>query len=250
MRKYPNVGFCFCGSKRYYQNENRFDDWNENNITYRPGVQNKEWFFTTFMFGMGPHYQGKKEFTGFIMTATTMVRCSLLEKIKEKFDIFNWRLRLGDATLWLACSAIMDGYYIEDQVSVYRISNSGVFQNPNTRTGVQIDGILVRLYYLNKHWNLTLRDCPGSILTWLSNLVVRYKNNGLSRATYAWSQLLLPRKALLAQFRLHMLPFWLCHMFGLYVWPFKNIAMRVAYCFGRFYRWPPRLVAKYSEVGL
>ena len=74
MRNYPNVGFCFCGSKLFYQSENRFEDWNEDCVTYQTGVQDKDLFFTTFMFGMGPKYRRKTSYAGFIMTATTMLR--------------------------------------------------------------------------------------------------------------------------------------------------------------------------------
>ncbi len=64
MRTNLSVGFCFCGAKRYYMDENRYDDWNECNVTYMPGTQNKRWFFVTFLLGMGPGYVGKS-FDGF-----------------------------------------------------------------------------------------------------------------------------------------------------------------------------------------
>ena len=250
MRKYPNVGFCFCGAKQFYQDENRFDNWNEGNVSYKPGIQNKEWFFTTFMFGMGPKYSGQRSFTGFLMTASTMVRTSLLIDIKQSFDIFRWQLRLADAIMWLACSTKMDGYYIDDQVAVYRIAQTGVFQNPVSGMGVKIDGIIIRLYFLIRHWNLTLEDCPCRNLIWLSNLVVERRKGVWPKMSYAWSQFHLPYRMWRVQFRFYRLPFWLCCMFGLYIWPFKNVASRIRYLFIKHDQWPQKLIAKYNLVGL
>ena len=250
MRRYLNVGFCFCGSKRYYQTENRYDDWNEDNVTYKPGIQNKELFFTTFMFGMGPKHTGKS-YAGFIMTATTMIRRSLLSLIMKEYDIFKWRLRLGDATLWLAASSMMDGYYIQDQVSIYRISDSGVYQNPQSRTGVQIDGILVRLYFLKFVWQLGYTDCPPSIILSLDSLVTRQLSTQKKIMRYALSQIRLRADAFCAQWRWYMIPFWGCSMVGLCFGPFKSMALRAGYWAQRHTkRWSSGLLSKYQKVGL
>ena len=250
MRKYPNVGFCFCGAKRFYQKEGRYDDWNQGNVTYTPGVQNKEWFFATFMFGMGPKYGVQNQYTGFIMTASTMIRRSLLVRIQNKYDVFKWMLRLGDATIWLAASSEMDGFYIEDQVSVYRIANTGVFQNLGTRKGVQIDGYIVRLYFLLSIWKLKLCDCPRSIMYSLNCAVISNLKLNRSIVVFAWSQLLLPFKDIVVQWQWYMIPFWLTAMTGLWMWPMSNLARRFVYHFQRRYGWSPALVEKYKTVGL
>lgn len=157
MRKYPDVGFCFCGAKRYYQEEDRYDVWNENDVTYRHGRQRRKQFFIRFLLGMGPRFDYRqKSYTGFIMTASTMLRKKAYEEVLERYDIFRWRLALGDATLWLAISSKYDSFYISDQVSVYRIASSGVFHNPKSKSRVVIDGWIVRLYFfkivLKKSW--------------------------------------------------------------------------------------------------
>lgn len=249
MKQHPNVGFCFCGSKRFYQSENRFDDWNENCVTYNAGVQNKDWFFATFMFGMGPEYAGKS-YAGFIMTATTMARRSLFQKIEGRFDVFKWRLRLGDATLWLACSSYMDCYYINDQVSVYRISDSGVFNNNVTRIGVQIDGIIVRLYFLIRVWGLKLSDCPRNILLWLTFLVIAKLKMRQRIMRFARAQWKLPLSMLAVQYRWYMLLFWICSILGLYMWPFRGIVNRIALYGSKHHNWSQAMLGKYKAVGL
>ena len=250
MRAYPKVGFCFCGSKRYYQGENKYDDWNENDVTYKAGIQDNKWFFATFMFGMGPEYVGKS-YTGFIMTATTMIRRSLLNRVMHKYDIFKWRLRLGDATLWLAASSEMSGYYISDQTSVYRISKSGVYQNLSTRGGIQIDGIIVRLYFMKKVWGLNIGDCPPQLLFWLNSLVINRLQTNIRIMKYAWAQCKSRRVLAMRLHRWYMIPLWLCALLGLFVWPFKNIAWRIANSGCRRHKtWHRRLIEKYRQVGL
>ena len=248
MRKYPNVGFCFCGATRYYQKEDRYDDWNEGEISYKPGVQEKEKFFATFMYGFGPG-DPRSRFTGFIMTASTMSRRSLVDSIKGKYDVFKWRLWLGDATLWLGCSAEMDGYYIPDQVSVYRISDHGVFQNQATQKKVRVDGVLVRLYYLIAVWKLNATDCPSHLLYSLNCMVVGGKSYW-EKIAYAWRQLRL-RELFASQWRWYMLPFWMCLMTGLCFFPFENLVRRFAYYGVRLNRhWSVGLKEKCREAGV
>ena len=251
MRNYPNVGFCFCGAKLFYQSENRFDDWNEDCVTYQPGVQDKDFFFTTFMFGLGPKYWRKKSYAGFIMTATTMLRNSLYHKIQKEFDVFKWGLRLGDATLWLGCSRFMDGYYISDPVSVYRISGSGVFQNENTRAGGLIDGVIVRLYYLIHVWKLQFSDCPRYHISWLAFLVTERIKTRRGIMEYARSLWKLPMNIIAVEYRWYMVPFWICSSLGLIKWPFRWIVTRIAFYGQKLHSaWSKELLNKYRYVGL
>lgn len=250
MRKYPSVGFCFCGSKYYYQADSRFDDWNKNGY-YKPGIQKKDWFFTVFMFGMGPKYNGKESNMGFIMTATTMLRKTLHDKILKQYEIFKWRLRLGDATIWLGCSANMDGYYIDEQVSVYRVSNSGIFHNKDMRSGIIIDGIIVRLYFLVEVWKLRLKDCPIDHIQWLVSLAIGRMKNIQQLRMYALSQFRLPISVVVIQYRWYMIPFWIISILGIRWRLAQRGAHRIITC-GRFLDATRSVVLleKYKNVGL
>ena len=186
MRKYPNVGFCFCGSMRFFQDSDSYDVWNAWNVTYKPGVQKGKDFMLPFMLMLEhPHRPPQQKWTGFIMTATTMIRAALLKHVQKVYEIFNWRLRLGDATEWLAASSLMDGYYIPDIVSVYRIANTGVFQNPVTRVGVQIDGIIVRLYFFKAALSLKFCLYPYYQIWSLARAVLSSKEHSSEKARYA-----------------------------------------------------------------
>ena len=250
MRKYPSVGFCFCGSKYYYQAESRFDYWNKDGF-YKPGIQKKDCFFTVFMFGMGPKYNGKRSNMGFIMTATTMMRKALHDKIQKQYEIFKWLLRLGDATIWLGCSANMDGYYIDEQVSVYRVSDSGIFHNNDTRSGIIIDGILVRLYFLVKVWKLRLKDCPIDHMQWLVSLAIGRMKSFQQLRLYALSQFKLPLGIVLVQYRWYMIPLWMISLLGIKWRLVQRGVHRIITC-GRLLEAPrsAALLEKYRSVGL
>jgi len=241
MRKHPNVGWCFCGSKRYFQKDDRYDVWNEGNVTYKTGVQNGCEFFVPFMLGTPPGLP-YKPWLGFIMTATTMIKRGLYEEIKSKYEVFSWRLRLGDATMWLGASSLMDGYYISDIVSVYRISDSGMFQNPMTRAGVHIDGIIVRLYYFRVVLGLDLTEYPvGSI--W-SLVVTRMRTFPCvkARVKYALSQF----KGDMCHLTLHwyMLPFWFSS--ALYNRLTFAVTRRIAGPMIRYKGWSKSVLALYK----
>jgi len=250
MRKFPNVGFCFCGAKRYYQNNGTYDNWNDGHISYKPGIQAKAAFFASFMFGFSPGHPGNK-YAGFIMTATTMVRRSVYIKISDAFDIFKWQLRVGDATIWLAASTMSDGYYLEDQVAVYRIADTGVFQNPKSKMSILVDGMLIRLYFLKKVWGLCYTDCPPNYIFHINTFVATILSSHLKIKQYARAQRMLPKDARLAQWRWYTIPFWLLALSGFLVGPFWSMAGFLAKCGQHITKkWPDRLLTKYRASGL
>jgi len=214
LRRNPNVGFCFCGSKTYRQAENKYEVWNEGFSTYQPGLQRGRDFFVSFLLGSPPGSPNRSEWC-FIMTATTMIRSSLLREMKKKYEIFAWALRLGDATLWLGASSLMDGYYLPDVVSVYRITGNGLFQNPATRLGVEVDGVIVRMFFFQSVLGLPLTDYPKDAVYWMFLTAMSGWQTAGRRARYAWGMLRLRGVALHAALRWYLLPFWLCAAFGL-----------------------------------
>lgn len=250
MRANKNVGFCFCGSKIYFQGENRYDNWDEVEPSYVPGIQNKGWFFATFLLGLGQDHKGPDR-TGFIMTATTIFRKDLYEKMCARYDIFNWRLRLGDATFWLAASALSDGYYIKDRVSVYRISPSGVFNNSSTSAGVRIDGIIVRIYFLVTCFQLDGSFFPcAQVFSLLCLMVTKtYRESG-AQAVANYMRRLFRSKHVMAVKplrRWYMLPFWLESMSGLHNRYTYALSHRFASLFLKSVKWDERLVRKYNR---
>ena len=72
----------------------------------------------------------------------------MLRKAFNTYEIFNWRLVLGDTTMWLGISSLSNVYFLKDVVSVYNVHKGGITQNIGYKIG--IDGMIVRLFYLFK----------------------------------------------------------------------------------------------------
>ena len=156
MRKYPNVGFCFCGAKMRWFGCEKLESWNnDRGHVWDSGIINGELFFLTHIFGVSLAL-GHCLASSMLMTATVVVRKRCLEDVRIRYaDLFSYKLFLGDSTLWLAISSISDVFYLTDEVSVYRQVQDGQCQRLGYR--VHLDGILVRLYYISRLLKLKLR---------------------------------------------------------------------------------------------
>ena len=162
MRKYSNVGFCFCGAQMCWSGSKQKSLWNKGaGEVYGPGMIKGSRLFLTHIFGVSLHL-GHYLASSMFMTASVMIRHAALEKAMTRFkEIFSYGLRQGDSTMWLAITSVSDGYYLVDEVSVYRQVTTGMCQTHGFR--VHLDGILVRLYYLYKVLGLHIADVcvPG-----------------------------------------------------------------------------------------
>lgn len=162
MRTYPNVGFCFCGSKKLFQGTGGVEYWDPG--SFPKGIMKGETFFNLHLLG-GKKYrhEGKEDF---IQTATTLVRKSVLARSKEVHkDVHLFKLLLGDTTIWLGLASLSDVYFLTDVVSVYRINAGGVTNR--RREGVVRDAFLVRLYYL-----LHLKLRSPEYCTWFAKRLI------------------------------------------------------------------------------
>ena len=78
-------------------------------------------------------------------TLTMMVRKSALIAAEDKYEIFNWRLYLGDKVVWIAMSLLGDVYYLDQLLGVYRVHSGGVTSRGDGR--VKRDGGVVSAYF-------------------------------------------------------------------------------------------------------
>ena len=150
MRKYQDVGLCFGKSIIFWEDSREKEFWNGGH--YIKGcISGKEFLelhAARWRIGNSKNY---------VMTATTLVRKSILNRCREMYDIFNWRLSLGDTTTWLAIATISGIYFLPEELSVYRRTCTGatvVFGNR-----ILADGVIVRLYFLCK---AGICDIPGN----------------------------------------------------------------------------------------
>ena len=143
MRQNLSVGICFCGGV-----ETRTDSkeiarhWN--GTAYRHGLISGREAFMTHCFGWR-YCDVADNDAMFLYTATVMLRQRDYDAAINKYDVFSWRLCLGDTTTWLGVMSLADAYYLSDEVSVYRRVSSGAVLGNMNRVGR--DATLVRTYY-------------------------------------------------------------------------------------------------------
>ncbi len=160
MRKYPNVGFCFCGAKIYHGKTNVWEKWNENFSGFTPGLISRCHYVLWTMFGKEP-VNGARQEESWQMTVTFLMRKTILDEAMHKFDIFSWRLWVGDSVLCLGTGSCSDVYYIPDEVAVYRQMPSGA--TCSRKAYCIRDTLLVRFYYFKKLFNGKWSDIPDKI---------------------------------------------------------------------------------------
>lgn len=156
MREHPRVGLCFCGSQTLHEN-GKVSHWQDGYYGFSQGVIPGRRFFLCNLYSDDPRRPPKT--AQFIMTATMLFRKDAYADAMRKFEIFAWRMSLGDITLRLGLSALSDVYYLNDEMSVYRRTRTGA-SNTNTRP-IVVDGRLIRLYFADKVLGITNHELPG-----------------------------------------------------------------------------------------
>ena len=176
MRQHPNVGICFCGAKIYHGVTGTWEVWNENNTSFNPGVIKSKKYMLGSMFGLKPSVGFGYEW--FQMTATFLFRAEKIKDARHKYDLFNWKLRVGDGVFSMGVGALSDAYYLKDVVSVYRRMPSGVSSQDGSFG--MIDTLIIRLYYLKKVFDIHVCDAPERVkYVFLRHVVQKqYKSGG------------------------------------------------------------------------
>lgn len=151
MRLHPNVSFCFSGA-RILNDDGRFDEWDCS--AFHEGVMSSQKYALYSMFGRNPYDLWGGEY--FQMTATFFARKSALERAVEMFDIFGWKLKVGDGVFSLGVGLVGDVYYLHDQTAVYRLTNTGM-SAANQEQGT-VDALLLRIYYFVTFFHLNVED--------------------------------------------------------------------------------------------
>lgn len=129
MRANPSVGLCFANASVLEQCTGRISTgWGTMGV--KTGVIPGMEFFNA---------------RARIMTCTVLLRRALLVTAQERYEIFGWRLFLGDLVTWRAIALQSDFFCHDSTVAVYRNHAGGVTkQNPGR---VDRDACLVDLYY-------------------------------------------------------------------------------------------------------
>lgn len=141
MRRHGTVALAFTSGRIFNNQTDAFRTW-DGEPYYSDGRIDGEEFFKIYSFGKYPVSGCGPEC--FIMTASCLIRTELYKTLIDHYELFKWRLRLGDKQLWLGLAMLGDVYYLPDKTVVYR-ENSGGAMN---RYGALIyrDSALAKIY--------------------------------------------------------------------------------------------------------
>ena len=130
MRKYPNVVLCFGEKQDYIQATGEVRAIHSVANGYCAGLINREEFVKTACI---------------VPPFTAMIRKSAQDAMRKRFEIFAWKLALGDLQRWRGLSAFGDVYVFHDLFATYRIHSGGVMHTMPLQ--IYIDAGIVRMYY-------------------------------------------------------------------------------------------------------
>ena len=159
MREYPNVGICFGAIRFFHENTGAIQDPTAHVL--RSGVQSGMDFIRPILLEQCP--VGRE----ILQTSGNLIRKSVMDEACNKYEIFSWRLLVGDITGWLAYASLSDVCYLSDVVSTYRINSGGITKRRFAE--VMRDGDSVLYYFLRK----VLRYSREEALRWTAKRFVR-----------------------------------------------------------------------------
>lgn len=182
MRRNPSVGICFGVANITELNGTKTTPWDGS--AFKPGFMKGMDFFRLNCLGRPDRKWAGSEW--FIMTQTVMLRKSVLAEARRRYEVFSWKLCMGDATTWLGVSSLSDAYYIAEPLAVYRRVSTGAC----TANGLRVirDAILVRFYYsvvvLGASFDEALRYWRDALMiAWINQLKAL---RGLRQIYLAW----------------------------------------------------------------
>ena len=179
MRKHPNVGLCFTGARIYHQDNDTWSKWNDKNNGFSPGFIESLEYVSRVMFGSKPD-DGPTESEYWQMTATLLIRNTVLRMAMEIYDIFTWQLLVGDSVMCLGVGSKGDVYYIPEDTVVYRITSSGITKSSSGFCNR--DTILVRMYYFKKILDLKWEALPQRFIEkCLKTFIWTKKQNNINK---------------------------------------------------------------------
>ncbi len=153
FRLHPSAGLCFAQAKIINEITGVTALWASE--VFPEGFMQGWKFFLWHGFGK-TRIARMMESETFIMTASVMVRRSICVELLHKYDIFKWRLFLGDSILWLGVASVSDVIFLKSPVSVYRKNVTGTTRRNGAKIGR--DGVVVRLYYAVKVLGIPLKS--------------------------------------------------------------------------------------------
>lgn len=98
--------------------------------------------------------------TGVIPTCSAVFRSEDYHLARQRYSIFDWKIGMGDITLWYGLACVGDVFHFAERMVVYRIHSNGVSHNSKAEGRVFLGGIVARIYFdvVAKHKRLCFSD--------------------------------------------------------------------------------------------
>ncbi len=154
MRRYPNVGECFCAAALLNMRNGDLQDtlpYSDKLYVMKGGI-----FLDFELFETVPQEVPMLSWVH-RTTASAMVRKSAVKHVHEVYrDLFSWRFRLGDSTLWWSIATQFDVAFLPDRASVYR--RHAVGSMGRNFWGVMLDSDLIAYYLIIQTKKCTIQE--------------------------------------------------------------------------------------------
>lgn len=225
MRQYPNAGICFGAIRFYYQSSGKV--WAPSKRVLRRGVQRGEDFVKSILLSQSLH--GRR----ILQTSGNLIRKSVMVKARKLYEIFSWKLLIGDTLGWLAYASISDVCYLPDIVSTYRINAGGVTQRRFSE--IMRDDLTVRIYFCMKTLGMSFHDAALAQEKSIVRMVVNSAAIKTPQEQRAYAVTKIDANPLIREFfsRLYARPLYLLMKIGL-------LKPRLAFWLNRIYWYMPR----------
>lgn len=156
MRKEPKIGLCLTGAK-IISGADEIRLWNQC-ADLPHGLTKGRRFISIYLFGAREIYRRPNADSRLVITASALIRKTYLDLARTRYDVFRWKLRLGDVQMWIALASVSDVYILQDVTAVYNINLSSI--STRTPSPLIVDGFLVRAYFMIAFCSRDMREMP------------------------------------------------------------------------------------------
>ena len=176
MRKYPNVGICFCGVDRLMQSTGLYKKYAHHDAP--AGIFSGRDVLKALVLEV--------QHPPFIIRQANIETSGILARVaayKAGCDIDNglhkMRFSFGDTIFMAACVRNYDAYFSSDVMSVYRKHQGGVTCSKDTSASIMRDAIIVKIFQACSIYGWSMTD---SVDYFSENLFHTYKDKLISFA--------------------------------------------------------------------
>ena len=151
FRANPSVGICFGGG--IVHTVQTGEDFKWDGFLFKPGFMKGSYFLKQILL---ESWRVKRAVT--VLTPTVMLRKSALDTARRKYDIFTWKLRVGDTLCWAGVASVSDAYYMMDEIGQYNVTPGSASFHPELN--LDADSSVIKVYFAREVVGRTWSQLP------------------------------------------------------------------------------------------